>query len=246
MLAAARSACAVARATRRELSTLSLRCARAAPPRRPQRAALTRAHNPTRACSVTDEQRAAYERDGAICVRGAFGADWVERLREAGERNLGAPGPLVDEHVPPGEPGARAARRGARGAPWRRRSLRACCMPCAAAAAAPRCVLRGARIRVHGGTPYAVTRGTAVPGERAPRQHAARCWPFDKCPPPRTATGRFHDDQFLWRRHATFRDFVFDSQAAAVRAPCWPAQRTALPLALHTLTCAPPRSWRKP
>jgi ectoine hydroxylase-related dioxygenase (phytanoyl-CoA dioxygenase family) len=28
--------------------------------------------------------------------------------------------------------------------------------------------------------------------------------------------GRFHDDQFLWRRHDTFRDFVFNSQAAAL------------------------------
>jgi hypothetical protein len=59
---------------------------------------------------VTDEQRAAYEKDGAICIRGAFGSDWIERLRAAAERNLAAPGPLVDEHVPPGEPGARSSR----------------------------------------------------------------------------------------------------------------------------------------
>ena len=82
---------------------------------------------------VNDELRAAYARDGVVCVRGAFDKAWVERLREAGELNMASPGPLCDEHVPEGLP------------------------------------------------------------------------------------GRFHDDQFLWRRSSVFRDFVFNSQAAAVR-----------------------------
>ena len=55
---------------------------------------------------IGDKERAAFERDGAICVRGAFGPEWVETLRAVAERNLRAPGPLVDEHTPVGEPGA--------------------------------------------------------------------------------------------------------------------------------------------
>jgi ectoine hydroxylase-related dioxygenase (phytanoyl-CoA dioxygenase family) len=81
---------------------------------------------------VSDELRAAYARDGAVCVRGAISPAWVERLRACADENLRAPGPLCDEHVPAGEP------------------------------------------------------------------------------------GRFHDDQFLWRRHATARDFVHHSPAAAL------------------------------
>ncbi len=62
--------------------------------------------------------------------------------------------------------------------------------------------------------------------------------------------GRFHDDQFLWRRHDTFRDFVFDSQAAAVRAHTTQARRfrTQIPKpsadARHGCVRAA-RSWRK-
>ena len=82
--------------------------------------------------TVSEELKAAYARDGAVCVRGAFSPDWVARLREGAEHNLSHPGPLCDEHVQPGEP------------------------------------------------------------------------------------GRFHDDQFLWKRHAVFEDFVFNSPAAAL------------------------------
>jgi len=31
---------------------------------------------------------------------------WLGRLREGVEYNLAHPGPLCDEHVPPGQPGA--------------------------------------------------------------------------------------------------------------------------------------------
>ena len=56
---------------------------------------------------VSDKDRTAYDRDGAIVVRGAFSKEWVDTLRAVAEANLKAPGPLVDEHVPKGEPGAK-------------------------------------------------------------------------------------------------------------------------------------------
>lgn len=43
---------------------------------------------------VTAEQREHYQRDGVICLRGAF-SSWVERLRTAIERNIENPGPLA-------------------------------------------------------------------------------------------------------------------------------------------------------
>lgn len=98
--------------------------------------------------SIGEEERAAFARDGAVCVRGAFSAEWVERLRAGAEENLCDPGPLCDEHAQPGQP------------------------------------------------------------------------------------GRFHDDQFLWRRRPVFRDFVFNSQAAAVRSYALALSRAA------TLSCA--------
>jgi ectoine hydroxylase-related dioxygenase (phytanoyl-CoA dioxygenase family) len=43
--------------------------------------------------SVTDTDVAAYERDGVVCLRGAFDAVWVGILCEAVERDLLEPGP---------------------------------------------------------------------------------------------------------------------------------------------------------
>jgi len=40
--------------------------------------------------TLSAEQIAAFERDGAICLRGIVGADWLERLWRAGERALKA------------------------------------------------------------------------------------------------------------------------------------------------------------
>ncbi|MGB3290033.1 MAG: phytanoyl-CoA dioxygenase family protein [Burkholderiaceae bacterium] len=37
---------------------------------------------------------AAYERDGAVCLRGAFGAEWVDLACRGIERNIAQPGPL--------------------------------------------------------------------------------------------------------------------------------------------------------
>ncbi len=52
---------------------------------------------PASAVLVSDEQVAAYRRDGAVCLKGIF-ADWVERLRAGVERNMAEPGPVATEH----------------------------------------------------------------------------------------------------------------------------------------------------
>ena len=40
---------------------------------------------------VTDELVAAYSRDGAVCLRGAFGPGWVDTLTAGIERNVAEP-----------------------------------------------------------------------------------------------------------------------------------------------------------
>ena len=121
MLTAARAAASAARAAahRRGVSALAIKCALPADlsPHALQRERIClRAHaapDVLRAARppgrVSDEQRAEYARDGAVCIRGAFSPDWIERLRACAEDNLRQPGPLCDEHVPAGEPGARTA-----------------------------------------------------------------------------------------------------------------------------------------
>ncbi|CAN5889035.1 phytanoyl-CoA dioxygenase family protein [soil metagenome] len=44
---------------------------------------------------ISDSDVAAYERDGVICLRGAFDPVWVERMRAAVERDLASPGPYA-------------------------------------------------------------------------------------------------------------------------------------------------------
>lgn len=44
----------------------------------------------------------AYRRDGAVCLRGVVGADWIERLRAAVDADMAAPGPMARENTPPG------------------------------------------------------------------------------------------------------------------------------------------------
>ncbi len=46
----------------------------------------------------------AYERDGAVLIKGLF-APWVEELRRGIERNMAAPGPSAAENLKPGESG---------------------------------------------------------------------------------------------------------------------------------------------
>lgn len=48
---------------------------------------------------VTDEHVQQMNNDGATCIRGVFGQEWVEALRRAAEDNMAQPGPLCDEHA---------------------------------------------------------------------------------------------------------------------------------------------------
>lgn len=52
-----------------------------------------------------DGLREAYERDGAVCVRGAFSPDWIERLAKGIETNMAEPGPMAKHYTPEGKPG---------------------------------------------------------------------------------------------------------------------------------------------
>jgi len=46
---------------------------------------------------ISDDEVATYARDGIVCLRGLFDADWVARLRDAAEAGLAEPGPLSVE-----------------------------------------------------------------------------------------------------------------------------------------------------
>ena len=46
----------------------------------------------------------AYQRDGAVCLRGAF-KEWIPVLEAGVERNMAEPGPYAAENTKPGEPG---------------------------------------------------------------------------------------------------------------------------------------------
>lgn len=48
--------------------------------------------------AITPAEIDAYQRDGAICLRGLFDRDWVERLRAAIERVRARPGPLGETY----------------------------------------------------------------------------------------------------------------------------------------------------
>ena len=54
---------------------------------------------------ITEDEIAAYQRDGAVCVRGLF-RDWVEVIAAGIERNMREPGPYASESVRAGEPGS--------------------------------------------------------------------------------------------------------------------------------------------
>ena len=45
---------------------------------------------------VTEEEVGAYARDGVVCLRGVFDADWVDLIREGIERNLREPGEFAN------------------------------------------------------------------------------------------------------------------------------------------------------
>ena len=56
------------------------------------------------ALQLTDDTIAAYNRDGAVLIKGLF-ADWVDDLRAGIDRNMAAPGPQAAENLKPGEAG---------------------------------------------------------------------------------------------------------------------------------------------
>lgn len=56
------------------------------------------------AVTVTNETVEAYQRDGAVLIKGLW-ADWVEELRAGIARNMAAPGPYGAENLKPGEGG---------------------------------------------------------------------------------------------------------------------------------------------
>ena len=51
------------------------------------------------AAVLNEADVARFNEDGAIAVRGLCGADWVDAMRSAAEKNLDDPGPLCDEHA---------------------------------------------------------------------------------------------------------------------------------------------------
>ncbi len=53
---------------------------------------------------VTEVDIAAYERDGAVCLRGVF-ADWVETIAAGIERNMAEPGEYAAENLQDGDTG---------------------------------------------------------------------------------------------------------------------------------------------
>lgn len=54
---------------------------------------------------IDDETTAAYRRDGAVCLRGAFDMAWIESLRAAVDANRAEPGPMARYNTPEGQPG---------------------------------------------------------------------------------------------------------------------------------------------
>lgn len=52
---------------------------------------------------VTDDDIAAFERDGVVCIRGQFEGQWLDRLAAGIEAARRAPGPFAQDHSIPGE-----------------------------------------------------------------------------------------------------------------------------------------------
>jgi ectoine hydroxylase-related dioxygenase (phytanoyl-CoA dioxygenase family) len=55
--------------------------------------------------SIDDDVVAAYDRDGVVCLREAFDADWIERLRGAVDRDIRHPGPMATNFAEGSTPG---------------------------------------------------------------------------------------------------------------------------------------------
>ena len=55
--------------------------------------------------SISDQDVSSYQRDGVVCLHGMFGADWIDRLREATDAAMANPGPHAEDYTPAGGPG---------------------------------------------------------------------------------------------------------------------------------------------
>ena len=53
----------------------------------------------------SNEEKDAYERDGAVVIRSVMDLAWIERMRVAIERVLSEPGPMSREYADPDQPG---------------------------------------------------------------------------------------------------------------------------------------------
>ena len=54
---------------------------------------------------IGDADVEAYERDGAVCLRGVISRAWLEKLAHGVERNLREPGPMAKRYTKEGRPG---------------------------------------------------------------------------------------------------------------------------------------------
>ncbi len=55
--------------------------------------------------TISDADVARYRRDGAVCLRGVFPMEWIDRLRAAVDADMATPGPMVRINTPEGNPG---------------------------------------------------------------------------------------------------------------------------------------------
>ena len=53
---------------------------------------------------TSTSDRAAYQRDGVVCLRGCFELRWLDLIRQGIERNKQRPGPFFRDHTPEGSP----------------------------------------------------------------------------------------------------------------------------------------------
>lgn len=54
---------------------------------------------------ISDDHIAAFHADGAVCLRGVFSADWIDRLREGTQQALSRHGPYASVQSEPSDPG---------------------------------------------------------------------------------------------------------------------------------------------
>jgi len=57
------------------------------------------------AVSISDSQVEEFQQLGAICLRGLFDLDWLDRLARGVEKNFSDPGPNSTQYTEPGKPG---------------------------------------------------------------------------------------------------------------------------------------------